>query len=509
VIRLFGKKLIGFAGERATKSLFTGLLCIPVFLFTGCQPQAASISAPAITPSLAVTSEPEIPLPTPFPTRPSYGPGELVDYSAQTGDTLSVVAIRFNTTVAEILAANTFIPPEATTLPPGMPMQIPIYFEPFWGSPFQIVPDSRFVNGPSQIDFDTQTFVDSQPGWLRTYSTYAGGAMRTGAGVIDYVAQNFSVSPQFLLAVLEYQTRALTQETRPQYVDDTYLLGHESQTHKGLYLQLVWAANLLNDGYYGWRTGRLTSLDLVDGTIEIPDPWQNAATVALQNYYAQNLTVADYRRAISAEGFSRVFIELFGDPWAANQPHIPGSLQQPEFQLPFESGRTWAYTGGPHTGWGTGYPWAAIDFAPPSQGTGCYPSTEWATAIAAGLIARTDVGVVELDLDGDGDVRTGWVVFYLHLAAQDRIPAGRVVAAGDRLGHPSCEGGTSTGTHIHIARKYNGEWIPAVGTLAFNLEGWITHGTDEPYEGSLNRFSQRIYASPNAVKSSYITSEIE
>ncbi len=37
------------------------------------------------------------------------------------------------------------------------------------------------------------------------------------------------------------------------------------------------------------------------------------------------------------------------------------------------------------------------------------------------------------------------------------------------------QGGEVTGTHVHIARKYNGEWILADGPLAFNLEGWITH----------------------------------
>ena len=34
--------------------------------------------------------------------RPLYAPGELVDYTAQAGDTLPVLAVRFNTTVEEI-----------------------------------------------------------------------------------------------------------------------------------------------------------------------------------------------------------------------------------------------------------------------------------------------------------------------------------------------------------------------------------------------------------------------
>ena len=67
------------------------------------------------------------------------------------------------------------------------------------------------------------------------------------------------------------------------------------------------------------------------------------------------------------------------------------------------------------------------------------------------------------DLDGDGDPRTGWVVLYLHIATRDKAPVGKVVSASEPIGHPSCEGGTSTGTHIHIARKYNGEWMAADG----------------------------------------------
>jgi LasA protease len=186
--------------------------------------------------------------------------------------------------------------------------------------------------------------------------------------------------------------------------------------------------------------------------------------------------------------------KLFGDPWTEVQPHLEGSLQQPDMVLPFEAGKTWAYTGGPHTGWGSGLPFAAIDFAPPSEASGCTNSNEWATAVANGIVARHDTGVLELDLDGDGDPRTGWVVLYLHLATRDKAPLGKELAAGTPLGHPSCEGGTSTGTHIHIARKYNGEWITAEGPLAFNLEGWVAQNGEAPYKGYLRRFSQTVTA---------------
>jgi hypothetical protein len=476
--------------------IFLGLA---VIFCSGCQSLSAAAEAPG-EPSPREeaagegSSQPaDSPQATPLPERPDFGPAQLVDYIAQTGDTLPALAAHFNTTVEEILEANSFIPADATTLPAGMPMQIPIYFAPFLGSAFKILPDSLFINGPSQIEFDTQGFVDSREGWLKRYHAYVAGANRSGAGIVNYVARNFSISPRLLLAILEYQLGALSQPKLPQNIDE-YPLGYEDLAHHGLYLQLVWAANALNDGYYHWRTGRVMIIDLADGSIERPDPWQNAASVALQVYFSLEHDNDGYLQATGPDGLARVYTTLFGDPWQNNQSHIPGSLQQPEMLLPFEEGKRWAYTGGPHTGWGTGEPFAALDFAPPSVLGGCTPSGEWNTAVAPGVVVRSEKGIVELDLDGDGDPRTGWTVFYLHVGTQDRVPVGTVLEAGDPIGHPSCEGGRTTGTHIHIARKYNGEWILAEGALAFNLEGWIAHNGDYPYQGTLTRLSETVIA---------------
>ncbi|MHB8933285.1 MAG: M23 family metallopeptidase, partial [Bellilinea sp.] len=169
------------------------------------------------------------------------------------------------------------------------------------------------------------------------------------------------------------------------------------------------------------------------------------------------------------------------------EPLVPDGITQPEMQLPFEVGKIWSFTGGPHAGWGDGSAWAAIDFAPPGGGYGCVLSDEWVTAVADGVIIRSELGVVIQDLDGDGLEQTGWTVLYLHIDSSERIPAGSVVKAGDRIGYPSCEGGVSNGTHVHLARRYNGEWISADGTLPFVLDGWVSQGTGVEYNGTLNR----------------------
>ena len=430
---------------------------------------------------------------TPLPTRPAYSPGEQVDYIGQTGDTLPALASRFNTGIDEILAANSFIPNDATTMPPGMPMKIPIYYQPFWGTQYQILPDSLFINGPAQVGFDTSAYVMQYPGWLNGYVEYGFGDNRTGAEIIDYVALNYSVSPRLLLALLEYQAGALTSSALPEALHN-YPLGYRDWQHEGLYMQLVWAANLLNNAYYRWRNGELLEFDHLGGTQERPDPWQNAATVALQFYYSRLVDGDQYARAVAQDGFAQSYRELFGDPWESESPHIPSSLMQPAFTLPFLPGLTWAYTGGPHTGFGEGEPLAALDFAPGSIASGCVPTDQFATAVAPGVVARSDPATVVLDLDGDGDERTGWVVFYFHIATKDRAPVGKVLQVGDPVGHPSCEGGQTTGTHVHIARKYNGEWIPADGAIPFNLEGWVAHNGSVAYEGTLTKGGRTIIA---------------
>ena len=484
-------KIIKFASRASWVGLLLLASCRPGFS----DPGSSYLLNPTPTAS---------PAPKPYTERPLYSPGELVDYTAQSGDTLSNLAFRFNTTVDEILEANPIIPDDATTLPPDLPMKIPIYYEPLWGSQFQIIPNCAFINGPAQIGFDVEEFVESQPGWFKNHQQFAAEQQRTGAEIISYISSSFSVSPKLLLAILEYQTGALSNPTPPDNLA-AYPLGYVRTGYHGLYIQIVWAANTLNQGYYGWLTNHLDTIEYLDQTIEHPDPWQNAATVALQYYFSKTEPKPAYYYTISPEGFLNTYQAYFGDPWTC-EPHIPGSLSQPEMQLPFERGKTWAYTGGPHTGWGQGDPLAALDFAPPSEAGGCEITSEWAVAVAPGIIARAEPGLVELDLDGDSDVRTGWVLLYLHLGSQHIVRLGKVLEPGDFIGHPSCEGGESTGSHIHIARKYNGEWIPASGIIPFNLDGWIAHEGQVEYQGTLTRFSETVTASSDAEERSLISS---
>ena len=114
-----------------------------------------------------------------------------------------------------------------------------------------------------------------------------------------------------------------------------------------------------------------------------------------------------------------------------------------------------------------------------------WPCTHWIRSRAGRRLPCS--GAVVLDLDGDGNEHTGWAVFYYHLRSDSIPPTGKVLKTGDRVGYPSCEGGRTTGTHVHIARKYNGEWIEADGPIPFTLGGWVAHTDGVPYKGQLTR----------------------
>ena len=68
---------------------------------------------------------------------------------------------------------------------------------------------------------------------------------------------------------------------------------------------------------------------------------------------------------------------------------------------------------------------------------------------------------------------------YMHIASNGRIPAEKLWK-GRPYRPSSCEGGVSNEL-THIARRYNGMWIAAAGTIPLDLGGWITSGDGYEY----------------------------
>ena len=470
------------------------------------QPFAPPTTAPTVDllstatiPAFFATRAPGTPILTPTADAPHGVPTLRTTqetYTVQSGDSLGKIALQFSVSVDDLMAANNLTNPDVISV--GQVLTIPVRAPDPPGPDFKIIPDSELVNGPAAAGFDVAAFVKQKAGYLSQYTGDMDGETLSGAAIVALVAENYSVNPRLLLALIEFRSGWVTQANSDSKTID-YPLAYMDSNRKGLYKQIAFAADNLNRGYYLWRVDGLSNLILADDSVVPVAATLNAGTVGVQYLLSLLYNRADWVQAVTDQGLFATYEALFGYPFDyAVDPVLPAGLAQPPMQLPFEMGAVWSFTGGPHGGWGEGSAWAAIDFAPPGDAMGCFDSDAWVVAVADGKIVRSDHGAVVEDFDGDGIEGTGWTLLYMHIATQDRIKLGTQVKSGDRIGHPSCEGGVSNGTHTHLARRYNGEWIPADGTLPFNLDGWISSGTGVEYDGFLTRNGQKVEANGNA-----------
>ncbi len=426
---------------------------------------------------------------------PTPGP---VSYTVQGGDYPASIAGQYGITVEELLAANNL--GYDAVIYPGDVLLIPVTVAPpaaevAGAAPqfatadyFKIIPDSELVYGPLSALLNVQDFVQRQGGYLAYYTQEVEGETLSGGQIVEKVARNYSVNPRLLLALLEYRAQWVTNPN-PAASTTYNPIGYVDDFHQGLYRQLTWSADQLNAGFYRWREGKIQSWYLLDGSEIVPQPGINPGTAAIQNLFANLDGGATWHIDTGPNGLYATYTNMFGYPfdWGID-PVLPANLSQPALTLPFVPGEVWQYTGGPHGGWDTGSGWSALDFAPPGEPIGCGSTDAWVTAVAPGTILRAKNGAVIQELDNDGLEQTGWVILYMHIEERDRVAPGTTVNTGDRIGHPSCEGGLSNATHLHIARRYNGIWVPADDpALPFVMDGWVASGNGVEYDGWLSR----------------------
>lgn len=366
--------------------------------------------------------------------------------------------------------ADTGIPPAEHPVPPARTAE-------------RMLAEVEVPYGPFLAGWSTAEFVRERGGALAGYTESVGGETLSGAELVERVAQEHSLSPALLLALLEEATGAVEDPAAAARLGRPF---GASLAGPGLNAGLRSAAAWLDDGFYGLLHRDTSTLHFRDGSQQ-PGPLDaGAGHFAVARLLAMSSTPDTLPTRLAA--FAATYRRLFGDPPAAAD-RLPPPPEQPPLLLPWPEGERWHFTGGPHGAWGVATAWSAVDFAPPSN-VGCSAAPEWVVAAAPGVVTRSERGLVAVDLDGDGYEGSGWVLLYLHMATDGRVPSGTVLAAGDRIGHPSCEGGRSTGAHLHLARKHDGRWLPAAGGPApLDLSGWAFQGGSREYDGAMSHIN--------------------
>lgn len=426
--------------------------------------------------------------------QPLYREAGYFYYPAQSGDTIQVVARHFGVEPGHVQPS----PPIASTslLTPGEILLIPDALGVIDNKPL-LLPDSEVIFSPGAENFDVFQFIMEKGGYLSTFSQTVSDEVLSGPEIVSRVARNTSVNPRLLLAVIEFRSGWVT--SMPAQVDLISPLGFSFNEYPGFYLECSLAAKLLNMGYYGWREGLFTAINFYNGSSVRVAPQSNAGTVALQYFFSRIYPPGSWEAYLyGPNSLLQTHHELFGDPWIRAEgvePLFTGNVQPPLLDLPFSQGEEWAMTGGLHVDWNSGTPTGALDFAPITGEPRCVVSRAWVLASAAGVVTRSSENIVVISLVDELGAFTGWELFYMHIADSDSIPRGTRVNRDDRIGHPSCEGGLATGTHVHITRKFKGEWIGANGPFPLVLSNWLAIPGEKQFQSTMVRGGEVVTSS--------------
>jgi LysM repeat protein len=286
---------------------------------------------PAATSTLPPTSTPD-PVATPvrndrlFPVIDP--PGQPFMYTTRSGDTIEALARRFNVEAGSM--ASAFQLPSTSYLPVGESLQIPNMLETI-SAGGDLMPDAELVYSPTAADLDLPAFVAGAGGYLSVHIEEVGGQPLGGAAIVQRVADENSVNPRLLLALLEFRG-GWVYGAPPDADRLDYPLGFRIPGRTGLYQELSVAATQLNLGYYGWRAGTMVETEYGgDRTIRW-NPTFNAGSVAVLRLFALWFEDRWLDEVVRPAGFAERYQAMFGDPWsraAAAGPLLPSDLASP------------------------------------------------------------------------------------------------------------------------------------------------------------------------------------
>jgi len=146
------------------------------------------------------------------------------------------------------------------------------------------------------------------------HSEQVGEEIMSGSEIVERVSQEFSVNPRLLLALLEYRSGWVTSRQIAAEKIDTPL-GYDHPYYKGLYMQLSWAANMLNRGYYLYKINALSHTPLSNSGLAPLSNVINPGTAAVQYMLGLNSSPNEWQKAVSEQGVYQTYTQFFGIPF--------------------------------------------------------------------------------------------------------------------------------------------------------------------------------------------------
>ncbi|MCP4408452.1 MAG: M23 family metallopeptidase, partial [Gammaproteobacteria bacterium] len=309
------------------------------------------------------------------------------------------------------------------------------------------------------MDFDIQEFLADHAPHLSAY-----------AEVISHWCGYYSVSPKVLLTLIDIQSGLVSWGNTLESLDRP--LGGLVESAE-FAAQIKEALAALYSDFYAYlhkkdRQGETQFEDTV-----------NAATYALMNLFRGDMRQEDYSFTVdSTRGdFIDTYEQLFprdseiGETGTGNVG--TDAIPPIDFlQLPWMIGLSWHFNG-VHTATGstTGI-MSSIDFAENWKSWGDDTSTDFVVAAHGGTATVYSSCFVRITASN------GWSTNYYHLdnltvSSGDALAPNQIIGVyANTLSQALCDGGGSTGPHVHFSLLENGVYSSLSGV---DLSGYVVH----------------------------------
>ncbi|KZN41441.1 peptidase M23 [Pseudoalteromonas luteoviolacea] len=282
--------------------------------------------------------------------------------------------------------------------------------------------------------------------------------------VLLHWAGHTSINPKLLLALMEQASQLLSSPTK-QALNKPFA---EWSDKVGFASQLEDVALKLSQRFYAFE------LYTSEHKSEKSNPSTAALTSLLGSTSALASLAKQYKTTFSQDLFAPKKVQFE----AANvEPQVNFSMN-----LPWPSGYAW-YSGGAHSNTGSGYPYSSLDFNNGSGGWGS--NTPWVQAAHGGTVTRYSACNIRVTHS------SGYATQYYHM---DNLQygSGDYISAGAWLGRYAnnrsmalCQGGQSSGPHVHFSLLYNGRFISLHNTY---ISGYRIDVGNSNYDDNCYRF---------------------
>lgn len=306
------------------------------------------------------------------------------------------------------------------------------------------------------------------------------------AEVISHYAGYSSISPKLLIALIEQQSGLLSKHDKSKLARPFGVLSSKYGFKEQVSDISERLAIAFYDGHSFAQTGvnekHTTNADAVKALNAILAPKFEQEDQVLAKALQQRT-----EKAVSA--VNSTYHKLFGQDdnqagdFRAESTSTQASIDN-YFQLPYRVGRTWTY-GGSHTNTGSGsYPQSSLDL---NNGGywGDNLSNLWIASAAPGRVKVHSSCFVEVYHDNN------WSTTYYHvdnIQYNTNSQIDRNVAIANYASNKSqalCNGGQSTGPHVHFSLKRNAEHYHLNG---IKLSGYEVNTGRDSYDSNCSYF---------------------